>query len=291
MVLPEMGKRLKVAERRMFAKTIVQSSKFLKMPVSSRELYFQLGMSADDEGVVEAWNVLKLANATEDDLRVLISKGYIQILNHEDMITYLTDWNVCNQIRKDRFHESIYHDLLIQVVSENVLPEQISSTEQLQENQLATSWQPNGNQMATKWQPSIGKVSIGKDSLGEVNLKDINISMSHINEVLALWNSLEEYGITPIRSIATGTKRMELVKARLKQYGIDGFKDAVENIKNSDFLQGNNNNGWSIKFDWFIKPNNFIKVLEGNYDNSQHQKKTKTYTEMIQNRISEVDNW
>ena len=46
----------------MFAKNVVQSSKFLKMPVSSRELYFQLGMSADDDGIVEAWNILKITN-------------------------------------------------------------------------------------------------------------------------------------------------------------------------------------------------------------------------------------
>ena len=135
-----------MAARRMFAKGIVQSSKFLKMPVSSRELYFQLGMSADDDGIVEAWNVMKLTNATEDDLRVLISKGYIAILNNEDLIAYLTDWNTNNSIRQDRKHDSIYKDLLLMLTDDN------------NDNQLTTTCQPNDNQCETE-------VSIGKDNI------------------------------------------------------------------------------------------------------------------------------
>ena len=135
-----------MAARRMFAKGIVQSSKFLKMPVSSRELYFQLGMSADDDGIVEAWNVMKLTNATEDDLRVLISKGYIAILNNEDLIAYLTDWNTNNSIRQDRKHDSIYKDLLLMLTEDNT------------DNQLTTKCQPTDNHCETE-------VSIGKDNI------------------------------------------------------------------------------------------------------------------------------
>lgn len=115
-----------MAARRMFAKSIVQSSRFLKMPVSSRELYFQLGMSADDDGIVEAWNVMRVINATEDDLRVLVSKGYVNVLNNEDMIAYLIDWKTNNSIRSDRKHDSIYKDLLLEVMGdmeEERLPE------------------------------------------------------------------------------------------------------------------------------------------------------------------------
>ena len=137
-----------MAARRMFAKSIVQSSKFLKMPVSSRELYFQLGMSADDDGIVEAWNVMKLTNATEDDLRVLISKGYITILNNEDLIAYLIDWKRNNLIRADRKSDSIYKDLLLMI------------TDNRYDNQLTTNVQPTDNQCATQY--SIGKYSIDK---------------------------------------------------------------------------------------------------------------------------------
>lgn len=102
-----------MAERRMFSKRIVRSAKFLKMPVSSRELYWQLGIEADDDGVVEAFNVMRMTGATEDDLKVLVSKQFVQVLN-EDLVTYILDWNENNKLRADRKVDSIYRDLLIQ---------------------------------------------------------------------------------------------------------------------------------------------------------------------------------
>ena len=59
-----------MAQRRMFPIKIIDSAKFLKMPVSSRLLYYDLGMRADDDGVVEAFNVIRMTGATEDDLKV-----------------------------------------------------------------------------------------------------------------------------------------------------------------------------------------------------------------------------
>lgn len=92
-------------------------------------------------------------------------------------------------------------------------------------------------------------------------------------KVKLLWNTLEGVGdIKAIKSIGV-SERQRLVKARLKQYGVEGFEKAIEKIKQSDFLQGKNKNGWCITFDWFVKPNNFPKVLEGNYDNKATEKK------------------
>lgn len=102
-----------MAERRMFSKRVVRSAKFLKMPVSSRELYWQLGIEADDDGIVEAFNVMRMIGATEDDLKVLVSKQFVQVLN-EDLVTYILDWNENNKLRADRKVDSIYKDLLIQ---------------------------------------------------------------------------------------------------------------------------------------------------------------------------------
>ena len=79
-----------MAQRRMFSIKVIDSAKFLKMPSSSRLLYYDLGMRADDDGIVEAFNVLRMTGATEDDLRILVSKGYIRVLN-EDLVTYIVD--------------------------------------------------------------------------------------------------------------------------------------------------------------------------------------------------------
>ena len=135
-----------MAERRMFAKAIVNSARFLTMPPSSRLLYYDLGMSADDDGIVEAFTVLRMTGAAEDDLKLLITKGFITLLNDE-LVCHIADWNLNNQIRKDRYKPSIYQDLLSASVNGN---------------QRLTDGQPNGNQRSTQY-------SIGEDSVGKVS--------------------------------------------------------------------------------------------------------------------------
>jgi len=87
-----------------------------------------------------------------------------------------------------------------------------------------------------------------------------------IDTIVSLWNGLEDVGITAIRSVAEGSKRRQQLNSRLKQYSVDDFRTAIENIRASKFLQGQNDRGWQITFDWLIKPTNFQKVLEGNYN-------------------------
>ena len=134
-----------MAQRRMFSKAIVNSARFLRMPQTSRLLYYDLGMSADDEGVVEAFTVLRTTGAAEEDLRILASKGFVVVLN-EELVTYITDWTINNQIRKDRFSPSIYGELLVRISDGN---------------QAASTGLPDGSQAATQY--SIGQVSIGED--------------------------------------------------------------------------------------------------------------------------------
>lgn len=87
-----------------------------------------------------------------------------------------------------------------------------------------------------------------------------------IADVIASWNELSEYGISPVMRITGGSKRYNCLRARLREYGKDAVLKAIENIKTSDFLQGKVKDGWAITFDWFVLPSNFPKVLEGNYN-------------------------
>ncbi len=103
-----------MAERRMFAKSIIGSARFLRMPPTSRLLYYDLGMAADDDGVVEAFSVMRTTGSNEDDLKVLASKGFVRVLN-EDLVTYITDWGRNNYIQKDRYHPSVYQKLLVEI--------------------------------------------------------------------------------------------------------------------------------------------------------------------------------
>lgn len=107
-----------MAERRMFSKAVVNSARFLRMPQTSRLLYYDLGMAADDDGVVEAFTVLRTTGAAEDDLRVLAAKGFITILN-DDLVAYIKDWTLNNQLRRDRYHKSVYAELLVKLADGN----------------------------------------------------------------------------------------------------------------------------------------------------------------------------
>lgn len=119
-----------MAERRMFAKSVINSARFLRMPQTSRLLYYDLGMAADDDGIVEAFTVLRTTGAAEDDLRVLATRGFITVLD-DDLVSYILDWNTNNQIRKDRYTPSVHADLLVKITDVN---------------QSATNGIPIGNQ-------------------------------------------------------------------------------------------------------------------------------------------------
>lgn len=124
------------------------------MPPSSRLLYYDLGMAADDDGVVEAFTVIRTTGAVEDDLRVLVSKGFVLLLNDE-LVAYITDWSKNNQIRKDRYQPSIYKKLLVKLSPDS---------------HRLTDGLPDGNQRLTQY--SIGKDRLGKRSVVEDNKAD-----------------------------------------------------------------------------------------------------------------------
>lgn len=89
-----------------------------------------------------------------------------------------------------------------------------------------------------------------------------------IKPVVDAWNALSNNtAIKPISKMLSTSKRYQMLVARIKEYSLDDVLKAIEKIKQSDFLKGNNNKGWIITFDWFVRPNNFPKVFEGDYDN------------------------
>jgi hypothetical protein len=62
-----------------------------------------------------------------------------------------------------------------------------------------------------------------------------------------------------------------MLRARVREYGTEAVLQAIEKIRQSAFLRGQNAKGWVITFEWFVRPNNFPKVLEGNYDDTNGQ--------------------
>lgn len=97
------------------------------------------------------------------------------------------------------------------------------------------------------------------------------VRQTDVRRCIDAWNSLSDCGIKPVQRIHSGTKRYDSLVARIREYGVDEVLNAIEKIRNSKFLQGKSDGRrqWTIKFDWFVLPNNFPKVLEGNYDDEE----------------------
>lgn len=92
--------------------------------------------------------------------------------------------------------------------------------------------------------------------------KDNICNTEELQPIIDKWNSLN---LSKAITLKPSTQRYKMLKARIKEYGIDKIIQAIESINNSSFLKGQNNRSWVITFDWLVRPNNFPKVLEGNY--------------------------
>ncbi|EPX17097.1 DNA replication protein [Streptococcus agalactiae LDS 623] len=232
-----------MAQRRMFSKDITSSDIFVDMPASTRLLYYDLGMEADDDGFVGNAKMLSRAyGASNDDIKLLQAKGFIVVF--ESGVTVIKDWKINNQIRKDRYKPTIYQ------TEKNMLSTDSTGSYVLG-NQMATKWQPNGNQMATKWQPNGNQMatqySIGKERLGKESI--YIVEQSPTEYLFPDW--LEEKYVEQVKKgnpknfdyripIAYLNQKMnsnykfvktntDLVKARLKDsYTLEDFKAVID---------------------------------------------------------------
>ena len=135
-----------MAERRMFAKTIIDSDAFLDMPLSTQALYFHLSMRADDEGFINnAKKIAKMIGGTEDELKLLIAKRFI--IPFESGVVVIKHWKIHNYIQNDRYKPTLYTDEKSQLY---IKPNKAYSTECIQ---VVSK---------TDTQDRIGKDSIGK---------------------------------------------------------------------------------------------------------------------------------
>lgn len=146
-----------MAERRMFAKTIIDSDSFLDMPLSAQALYFHLSMRADDDGFINnPKKIQRMVGCADDDMRLLVAKAFI--IPFESGVVVIKHWRINNYIRNDRYKPTNYTEEMAQL--------------QVKENGAYTEKLPlgipNGYQMDT--QVRLGKVRDikEKDSLTRV---------------------------------------------------------------------------------------------------------------------------
>ena len=147
-----------MAERRMFAKTIIDSDAFLDMPLSTQTLYFHLAMRADDDGFVNnPKKIQRMIGASDDDLKLLIAKRFL--IPFDSGVVVIKHWKIHNYIQKDRYKPTVYREEMKML--------------QVKENGGYTLLDTNCIQGVSKpdTQVRLGKdrLELGKDRLGKDN--------------------------------------------------------------------------------------------------------------------------
>lgn len=148
-----------MAQRRMFSKTITNSSRFLMMPPTSQLLYVHLSMNADDDGFCEHFPIMRMVEAKPDDLKVLSAKGFVNIF--DDKVLIISEWKENNYIQKDRYSPSKYLDVYKKELKLLAKNPNSMYTERIQDvSNLDT-------------QVRLGKVRVGEDIQAETSSADI----------------------------------------------------------------------------------------------------------------------
>ena len=159
-----------MARRRMFSLDVVDTDKFMDMPPTTQNLYFHLGMRADDDGFVSSpKKVAMICGSCATDLQLLVSNDFI--IPFENGVILITDWKANNYLRKDRYTESRFKEYLNTVEVDNDKYIVAASSTSLtcgipKDNQTVDKRHTDGCHRLGKDRIELGKdrVELGKDS-------------------------------------------------------------------------------------------------------------------------------
>jgi hypothetical protein len=207
-----------MAERRMFAKTIIDSDAFLEMPQSTQLLYFHLSMRADDDGFINnPKSIMRNVGCKEDDIRILSGKKFI--IPFESGVVVIKHWRIHNYIQKDRYHETKYKS------------EKASLN--LDENGAYTNCIQDVSKMDTQVRLELGKDRLGEDNKETPNKPAKKKNTEYAQDFETFWkdypkregkkeaskvfNAQVKDGV----SLETILSRLAVYKARIKAQGTE----------------------------------------------------------------------
>ena len=213
-----------MAERRMFAKTIIDSDAFLDMSLSTQALYFHLSMRADDDGFVNnPKKIQRMIGSGDDEMKMLIAKKFI--IPFDSGVCVIKHWRIHNYIQKDRYKETVYKEEKSHLLLKDNKSYKYMDTPCIQDVSIPET------------QVRIGKDRIGKDKIGEDNNKVSalllfeSLGFGSINQIILedielLSEEYTEMWVSEALKEANdqGVRTMKYVKGILKNWKARGFK-------------------------------------------------------------------
>lgn len=269
-----------MSKKRMFDKSIVMHDVFLDLPLSAQALYFHLCMNADDWGFVSPKSIMRMINANEDDLKLLILKRYILIF--DSGVVVIKHWFINNTIRQDRSHETTFKDEfkslvrnsfgaytekqnITKIAEEIVIMDEkekkhirptVVRKMQTEKDELTTlhrgqksnfeNGKPNGNQMATQNRIEQNRIYNTTSKLPDGNV-DLQKQIQRVYECF-----VNSFNKNPNQLKLTETRKQK-IKRRLREFTEEEIMLAIKNASEDDFFNGGGIRGWIGTIDYLFK--------------------------------------
>ena len=247
-----------MAERRMFAKTIIDSDAFIDMPVTARLLYYDLAMRADDDGFVNSpKKIMRMIGASQDDLAILIMRKFI--IPFDNGVVVIKHWRIHNYIRKDTYNETPYLDEKAMLVLDE------NNAYKLKEEMPVTL--PLTDSPRPVDEPST-QVRLGKDRINKDILSDKSDPLNEqIDQVLIYLNRKTGKNF----KLNTQTYR-SVIKARMKEgFTVEDFCRVVD-IKTAEW-------GKDKKMSEYLRPQTLFGTKMDSYLQSAPKPVNRDYGE------------
>lgn len=222
-------------KRRMIALDVIKSNRYQEMPVSTKYLYIELLVRADDAGIIDdSYSIMRMTGASSDDLRLLVAKGYVIAVNDE--VYVIADWAIHNDTSKRWFkhgqctlYEEIFRKLNWQPDHRyEYVPDMVLLPNDDKKNQLTLM----SDIMTEKTAQVITTIDTSTEHVNNNTAEDV---MREMDQIIALLNT---YGIS--QQSAKGREIAESYSlARVKK----GIQYAISNLPKDC----NNISGWVIK--------------------------------------------
>lgn len=210
-----------MAKRRMFDLDVVDTDLFLEMPPSTQNLYFHLGMRADDDGFVSnPKKIMKSIGGTDDDFKILLGKSFL--IPFENGVCVITHWKMNNYLRSDRYKETIY-------VTEKALLEEDVNGMYLLGIPKNNQWLTNGTHRVEEnreEEKRIDKNSI--DNIGQMSDKCLLKTRDKVIDIniIDIIDYLNEKNNSSYKK--NNIKTISLLSKILKDYTLEDVKKVID---------------------------------------------------------------
>ena len=280
-----------MAERRMFKKSVIESDAFLDMPSSTRLLYYDIGMMADDDGFINnIKRIIRMTGASEDDLNVLIARSFV--IKFESGIIVIKHWKMHNYIKKDRYKPTIYQNErnMLELINNEYFfnPTGIidlsnafiesAETPNIQEK-IIKDTESNQNVSVVDTESNqdgyVGKDRLGKDRLGKVSLGKVNKN-NKTKSAVVFSKIFEENNLSQMitESLQEFIEHRKQIRAPMSELAIKKMikkLSAYDEITQIKMIDKSIENGWKGVFDIDEKNTNKPAVNNNNKTKSSNK--------------------